>query len=1312
MKIAKKILKITGWIIAGLLLMLGLLLLFILTPPGKKTIVNIAENQVNKILNSSLSVGKMSGNFFSHLELYDLLLLSENNDTIAQIPAIRLSYQLKPLLNSEIIVDKVEIKQPHLFLKQYSDSSWNFEYIVKPTPEDTTSSSFNMLVLLKELILTDGQIFIRALDTIIPSQINDIQLLVSGRYETDNFEGSIEKFSFNTQDPDISLKQLALQIKGDQKMIEIPGLVVETKENRITINGLYHFDLQERSFVTIQTDSIILDEFSHFLPDISTKAHPKLSLTAEITGSNISASLELAENENAISLDINGNRLLDALFADSNEIIIPDYELNLHANNIDLAYWLNNTDFQYIINGDFTTIGSGITPESIHATASLHLFNSEVLGYDFQGVDVKAKYDQGNLSASLYGKGDFGEVTLQPVIKNITGKQPEYQLFAQTSHLNPAVLLNDPDFAGAINLVLDVKGAGFNLKTMKLAANLHLSPSLFYGAEIDTIETKLYLDQENITIQHLYIQALQTHIEAVGNYHLTRQSDIQLTAAIENTDKIKDFLAISGIDTMHSSLQLQAHLQGVPDSLTADVDIQTGYTLFNNYHADSLRMKAYISLIENAITVEGNILGRNIFAADLILDTLSVDLQTDLTNYSAKIDIHGDEVDLRLDADARVNDTISATIHELEFAYHDYAWRKCDSTSKLEICDDSYSIENFTLLHKNNNTQQITLNGIIRRNGEQDFSATISRLNIPEILNVLEIKENITGDLNLNLSVSGPAADPQIRGFMDVKNAAFENYRIDSLIGRVIYDNREAKALFSLIPQDSGKVYLTAKIPAQIALDSMQFIVKQNDEDSINAKGFIVDLPLEIIRMFIPVDAVDGVIKSKVEISGTWGEPQINGFLEIPDGNLNIERWGIDYQHITTNINIQPDRISIDTLYIESKNKTLLSKQSGKMAVKGDAIFNKSLLQGELSNANMDIHFNRFKPINHKQYNTELEGNIRLESNRDSVYFSGDISIPETQVFLPALMNLLGESSASPLSKPLLVQELERKGDTLSLISVQKENQEKDSTRSQIAYSFMENLRGDIRIKIPRNMWIKNEEMRIELSGDVDLIKHREFFEIFGNIDIVRGQYELMGKTFLIKSGSVVFQGGEELNPMLNLQATYTFRDPERNKKELALAISGDLNQPQLAFSIEGESISEADAISYIIFGMDIESLSSGQNQALSSGMDAAGIAQSAAASLVSSELTKLFGKLLNVDYIELKSNGSFTDMSLNVGKYITNNIFISYEQHIGASKDENTSNTTFRLEYEILKFLFLELTASPNWKESGGDLIFKFNSK
>lgn len=1315
MRIVKKILKIMGFTLGGLILLVGLVLLFIQTPIGKRQIAKIAENQVNKIINASISIGKIKGNFFTHLELDDLLLLSKDGETVAHIPAIRLAYQLKPLLNNEIHVNKIEIDNPYIFLEQYSDSSWNFAHLVLPTPDDTTSSAFNMLVVLESLVLDNGKIVVNALDSIIPSRVEELRLVVSGMYNTEKYGGEIAEFHFKTYDPDVVLNRLALKVNGTEKMIALPFLTLETAKNRVNINGEYHFNLQDRSFVNLQSDSIFLDEFAWILPDISTKAVPQLSLFAEIIQHELNGKIELMEKRNGLSLQFSSNNLLDALLGES--IVIPDYDLSLRANNVELAHWLDDSTLNYIFNADMSAAGEGITPQTINAKLALHIFDSHLLDYQFRGVDLLAHYDKGDVDASLHGMGAFGEITLLPQVQDLLGEQPRYQIYAETRHLNPAVFLNDENFQGDVNLDLHASGVGFNYKTLNANADLRLYASQFYRIAIDTAHVNVDYEKQDLLINDLFFNALDAQIRAAGNYNLIAQSDLEIDASIDNLDKIKTFLAIPALNDLHSSLRLNGHLSGTPENMTALIDFKTGYTQFETYHLDSLLASASATLKGDSIGVDGTVLARNIFAADFTFDTLSVDLSTDLTNYSVQLDLYGKEIDLNLQADASLRDTISALIHELGLAYHDYVWTKCDSLSSIEITPSSYAIRNFALHNEKEKRQLIALDGVIRQDGEQDFKAMIHHLNIDEILKLLDIKEAITGELNLDLTMTGEATDPEINGMIYVKNAGFESYRLDSLTGKVNYADRTAQAFLSLVPQDSGKVYIAAKMPALIELDSMRFDLTPHDEDSISADIFIADLPLSMAKMFLPDAILDGFINSHIDVSGTFGAPEVNGFLKIPKGHIKIEDYGVNYQNIVANINIEQDKINIDTFHIESYDKSLLSKHLGAMNAKGEATFNNSLFSGELVNANIDIHFNKFKPINHRQYNTELDGNIRLLSDRDSVYFTGDITIPETEVYLPAVMNLLGKNSAPAISKPLLVQEMERSNadsSALLLTENMEQEEEQDTAKYALDYAFMDNLRGNVKVRIPRNTWIKNDEMRIELSGDVDLIKHQDFFEIFGNIDILRGQYSLMNKVFIIKNGTITFQGGEKFNPLLSLEATYTFRDPERNKKDLLLTISGDLDKPELAFKLDDAAISEGDAISYIIFGMSMDALTSNQHQAVSDGVNAAGLAQSAAASLVSSELTQIFGNLLNVDYIELKSNGSFTDMSLNVGKYITNNIFVSYEQHIGNNTDEQESgpNTIFRLEYEILKFLFLELTVSPNLTDSGGDLIFKFNSK
>lgn len=215
--------------------------------------------------------------------------------------------------------------------------------------------------------------------------------------------------------------------------------------------------------------------------------------------------------------------------------------------------------------------------------------------------------------------------------------------------------------------------------------------------------------------------------------------------------------------------------------------------------------------------------------------------------------------------------------------------------------------------------------------------------------------------------------------------------------------------------------------------------------------------------------------------------------------------------------------------------------------------------------------------------------------------------------------------------------------------------------------------------------------------------------ELFGTVDVVRGQYEMLGKTFIVKTGNLVFEGGKEINPRLNVEASYTVRTPDRAKRDLRVLATGTLQKPELNFTLDGETLSEGDAVAYILFGMNMDQLAAGQNMG-GGDITAEGLAGTAVASLLSSQLTKVLGNTLNVDYIEFRTAGTFDQASFVVGKYITNNLFMSYERRFGNFKDDSLSEYELRLEYELFRFLFLQLTSSP--LSNGIDAIIKWNTK
>jgi translocation and assembly module TamB len=178
--------------------------------------------------------------------------------------------------------------------------------------------------------------------------------------------------------------------------------------------------------------------------------------------------------------------------------------------------------------------------------------------------------------------------------------------------------------------------------------------------------------------------------------------------------------------------------------------------------------------------------------------------------------------------------------------------------------------------------------------------------------------------------------------------------------------------------------------------------------------------------------------------------------------------------------------------------------------------------------------------------------------------------------------------------------------------------------------------------------------------------------------------------------------------PNMSIQASYNFRNTQGVTQKLSVDIQGTPDSLGVQFTLDNNSINEGDALSYILFGKSMNELTLDQQQ----GMAGSGgtMAEAVAASLVSSQLTKFLGSKLNVDYLEIKSEGGFENASLTVGKYITKDLFASYEQQFGQTDIKGIPSYQLNLEYEVLKFLYLRMNNSSI--DNGFDVIFKFEGK
>lgn len=233
--------------------------------------------------------------------------------------------------------------------------------------------------------------------------------------------------------------------------------------------------------------------------------------------------------------------------------------------------------------------------------------------------------------------------------------------------------------------------------------------------------------------------------------------------------------------------------------------------------------------------------------------------------------------------------------------------------------------------------------------------------------------------------------------------------------------------------------------------------------------------------------------------------------------------------------------------------------------------------------------------------------------------------------------------------------------------------------------------------------------MNVEISGELDVVKKTENFQLFGPVSIVRGTYTFYGRRFDVDQGTVTFQGGAELNPLLSLSLLYSFRGIEREKNQLMLTINGSLRDPSLSFSLNGAAIEEANALSYILFGRGIDVLTHGEKQQVAQQSEGGAVGKLIAGQL-SAQLSRRLGQRFDLDMIEFKGSADLREAAIVLGKYLTENLFVSYQRQFSSGRPAEVVPEQIALEYELMRHLFLQATKGDD-RSTGFDLIWKWDS-
>ncbi|SHE96885.1 Autotransporter translocation and assembly factor TamB [Mariniphaga anaerophila] len=1396
-------LVIPGTLLLGFLLLLLLAALLLQTGQVKHKIAKIAEVQVSKSLNGNLSIGKIEGNFFTHLSVKNILLTTEQ-DTLAQIDEINAEYNLWPLLRNLLDIHTVEIIRPQLFLKQINDSAWNVQQIAKQeqnTTEPASGSPGSLKINLANFRLIDGFIKTATPDTIIPQKVEHLNAKLSGYWSNNQQQAELKQFSFSTQNPDFNLKQIQFALSNNNRVIELKNFSIETELNQLHAEAGFSQE-QKTGDAFIESPGLKLSEFSYFLPYLKIPVAPDFKMSADMQENAAVATLELKNQKQKISLQITSENLSEFLSLPEETTLL--WSAGLKMEQVYLAGWLGNPELPYVLNGEISASGRGTDPK----TAEISL-NGQLNDWIYKKAETgellfDLAMNEGSLDGTIQGNGSFGKFEMNSTIRSLL-EQPEFETEITSTNLNLEQLSGIKNLDSDINLTAGIKGEGFDPEKLFASAQINMLHSRIQHLQFDTLSAIADYRGQNLVVDSFLLKTKNALLTANGNYSFDAQSDLQLDARFSD---VEEFYAWLPDSSFQASGTIAANLRGRPDSLLLETAVVLDSVGYNDLSVKEMQLHAKGKLTASDTIFETQLVAQKILAGNFLVDSISARAQGSPDSLFLSANAVAGDLSTQIKTGIIPKSSLKISLADWEINSGNQKWKLQQTPVTIEIEDQKYRVTNFRMASISSESEEfISINGLINSTGTQNFQMEIKNLNLEEfgqLLNVeqpvsgtfntrlnfqgkhdslimntnylvtdaeinklriknisgelafannqlnlktlvapndtgkieiasafplqvdldsiklkvprsdqlsgeiniekialdllkeMEISDDVTGYLNGSINLNGTVQDPVLNGKFDFLNTAYNNYRLRKLGGSMKFDNNLFSANVTAIPQDSGRLEAVAEIPVHYDIDSLKINI--NPKDPITGNIFIDKLPLQILHAVNPSGTLGGFIDGNVGLSGTMESPNPEGNIHLKNALVKMPEYGIDYKDIGFSLNFGRNKVVLNDLLIKTKE--------GSLAGSGQIDFASDIFKGDISQSEIALKFNRFEPFNHRQFNMEIDGDITLGGKKGEVVYGGNISIPRSEINIPTVLRMFGQTTVPELPKPILVRELE------------KMQEQADSAGSEIIVAaksdsiksdYFDKFKGKLNIRIPRNTWIKNEDMYVEISGDVDLIKSNEYFEIFGVVDVVRGQYSLLGKTFVIDEGSIRFQGGEEMETTMDIKASYLFRNQQRAEQKLSVQISGTAESPEVHFLLDGSSVSEGDALSYILFGKSMDELSIDEqsNIAGAGGKDLAG---KAAASILTSQLTSFLGDKLAVDYIEVKSDGGFDNATVVVGKYITNDLFVSYEQRFGETHENDIVKYEVKLEYELFRFLFFQLNNSS--RSSGFDVIFKFDVK
>jgi translocation and assembly module TamB len=118
-------------VLGSVAMVLGVVTSMILTPPGRDLLARTVSRVLDQVVLGHVEVGSISGSFLYDLVLEDLVVRDTSGVLLADLPRVRVGYQLPNLIAGQVVLSSVQLERPVIQLIKHRNGRMNYEEVLR-----------------------------------------------------------------------------------------------------------------------------------------------------------------------------------------------------------------------------------------------------------------------------------------------------------------------------------------------------------------------------------------------------------------------------------------------------------------------------------------------------------------------------------------------------------------------------------------------------------------------------------------------------------------------------------------------------------------------------------------------------------------------------------------------------------------------------------------------------------------------------------------------------------------------------------------------------------------------------------------------------------------------------------------------------------------------------------------------------------------------------------------------------------------------------------------------------------------------------